>query len=403
MVGCNPGAKLRYSVTSNNPVDGPLLNGITRYIVRQLLVGAALVSVALSCIVWLTQSLRFLQFVVTKGLSVAAWLKLTLYLMPGFLVVVIPPAFFFVTLFVYNKLMLDRELVVAQAAGISRVGLARPALLAACAGALVCYALSLYIAPYSVAAFRELQFSIRNDASRIILREGAFTQIAPGLTVYVRGRASAGELQGIMVHDARKPELTVTLLAERGVLASANDQTAPHVLLYNGTRQQFDRAGTSLSILYFDSYTVDFNTVGDDGIGRVADYRERSLAQLLTLTEADGIPAREVGRMRAEGHQRLAGPLMVFGLTVVALAFLLRGGFDRRGQLPRISGAVGALVVLEAMSLAATDIVGRNPSLAVLVYMVGLLPTAIGLYIIAQPVRLVGVGRRDASLHPVST
>ncbi len=383
--------------------ERPLVNGITRYIVKQLLVSAALVSLALSCIVWLTQSLRFLQFVVTKGLSVGAWLKLTLCLMPGFLVVVIPPAFFFVTLFVYNKLMLDRELVVAQAAGISRVGLARPALLAAGVGAAVCYVLSLYIAPLAVGVFRELQFSIRNDASRIILREGAFTQVAPGLTVYVRGRAAAGELLGIMVHDTRKPELPVTLLAERGILAGTDDQTAPHVLLYNGTRQQFDRAGTSLSILYFDGYTVDFNTVSGDDIGRVADYRERPLRQLFTLSEADGIPAREIGRMRAEGHQRLAGPLMVFGLTTMALAFLLRGGFDRRGQLPRISGAVAGLVVLEALSLSATDMVGRNPGLAVLIYMVGLLPTAIGLYIIAQPVRLAGVGRRDASPHPVST
>ena len=34
---------------------------ITRYIFRQLVAGTILVSTALCCIVWLTQSLRYLQ------------------------------------------------------------------------------------------------------------------------------------------------------------------------------------------------------------------------------------------------------------------------------------------------------------------------------------------------------
>src|SRR5882672_3627861 len=114
---------------------------ITRYIFRQLSIGTVLVSAALSCIVWLTQSLRFLQFVVNKGLALSAWIKLTLLLLPSFLAVVIPPALFFVVLFIYNKLILDRELVVAQAAGVSRVSLAKPALWAAAAAMAVCLSL----------------------------------------------------------------------------------------------------------------------------------------------------------------------------------------------------------------------------------------------------------------------
>jgi lipopolysaccharide export system permease protein len=378
------------------------VNGITRYIFKQLLFGAVLVSAALSCIVWLTQSLRFLQFVVTKGLALSAWLKLTLYLLPGFLVVVIPPAFFFVTLFVYNKLIMDRELVVAQAAGVSRLALAKPAMLAAAAGALACAALTLYIAPHSVRAFRELQWSIRNDVSQVLLREGAFNQIAPGLTVYVRGRGAAGELEGIMVHDSREADRPVTLLAEHGVMAGTHDGP-PHVMLLNGTRQQLDASGTTISILYFDSYTVDFGKVGDDPTDRVADYRERSLLELLSLGPGDGFSAREIGRMRAEAHQRLTGPLTVFAFTALALAFLLSGGFDRRGQLVRIGGAVVGLVILQAVGLGAIELVGRMPDMAVLMYMAGLLPTAIGLYIIARPVEWVEAGRYVArTLRPLS-
>ena len=91
----------------------PLMSEITRYIFRQLAIGTVLVSIALAFIVWLTQSLQFLQFIVSKGLSVTAWLKLTLLLLPSFLLTILPAALFFVVLFTYNKLTSDRELVVA--------------------------------------------------------------------------------------------------------------------------------------------------------------------------------------------------------------------------------------------------------------------------------------------------
>src|SRR5579883_436278 len=114
-------------------------SGITRYIFRQLALGTLMVGLVLAAMVWLTQSLQFLQFIINKGLAIGDWLKLTLLLMPSFIAVVLPAALFFVVLFVYNKLIVDRELVVVQAAGVSRLGLATPALLMAAIAVAVGY------------------------------------------------------------------------------------------------------------------------------------------------------------------------------------------------------------------------------------------------------------------------
>jgi lipopolysaccharide export system permease protein len=375
---------------------------ITRYIFRQLLLGTVVVSGALACIVWLTQSLRFLQYVVNKGLEVGAWLRLTMYLVPSFLVVVIPPALFFVILFVYNRLILDRELVVAQAAGVSRIGLARPALMAAALCAGVCAALTLVIVPGAMQGFRELQWAIRNDVSQILLREGAFNQITPELTVYIRTRGTGGDLQGIMVHDRRKPQTPTTLLAERGVVSAG--ERGPQVLLINGSRQELNPDGSRMAVLYFDTYTVDFGSVGGTAGGnRRADYRERSLGELFGLDTTDGFTDREISQMRAEGHQRLITPLTCFGFALAGLAFLLTGPFDRQGQSKRIAGAVAVLVALEAAGLAAVDAAGRTPQLVPVMYAVGLLPIAIALYIIALPVTRVPAGRRGGDLRAAST
>src|SRR3954463_2364778 len=107
------------------------MSGITRYIFRQLGWGTVMVGLVLTLIVWLTQSLQFLQFIINKGLALGDWLKLTTLLLPSFIVVILPSALFFVVVFVYNKLIADRELVVVQAAGMSRMGVAAPALMAA--------------------------------------------------------------------------------------------------------------------------------------------------------------------------------------------------------------------------------------------------------------------------------
>ena len=53
------------------------------YIIKQILAGLIMVSVALLTIVWLTQSLRLIDMIVTKGLSGFLFIKLTLLLMPS--------------------------------------------------------------------------------------------------------------------------------------------------------------------------------------------------------------------------------------------------------------------------------------------------------------------------------
>ncbi len=358
------------------------MSGITRYIFRQLAIGTLLVAIALAFIVWLTQSLQFLQFVINKGLAIGAWLKLTMLLMPWFISVILPAALFLVTLFVYNKLTMDRELVVAQAAGVSRFGLAQPALMSAAVATAFGYLLTLFIVPATFQSFRTLQFSIRNDVSQILLREGAFNQLSKDLTVYVRGRAENGDLLGLLIHDTRSKDGAVTIMAERGAVGRADNGS--RVLLFNGSRQALEPGNGNLSVLYFESYALDFGALTPSGESRYESNRERSTWNLLTATPEDGRPARISTRMRAEGHQRLTDPLNALGFTCIALAFLLTGGFNKRGQTRRIVGAIGAVVVLQSAALGAANLAGKDSLFTPLMYVVALLPVAAGLYIILQ-------------------
>lgn len=360
-----------------------MMSGITWYILRQLIVGTSIVSIALAFLVWLTQSLQFLQFIVNKGLALGAWLKLTVLLLPWFLSVILPAALFFVVLFIYSKLVADRELVVAQAVGMSRLRLALPALLCATGATLLGLLFTLYLVPESMRAFKELQWTIRSDVSQVLLRDGTFNQIGDGLTVYVRGRDNNGDLVGVMVHDRRDPTQTMTLMAERGALGGPDNQSG--VVLYNGSRQEVRRGTGNMSVLYFDSYTLDFSAVGGDDDDRYADIRERTTAQLFTLSEADGLSPANVVRMRAEAHQRVAGPFAAVAFTLVGLGFLLTGGFDRNGQTKRMAAAVIVIIGLQAAALGIMSLASKDLAYIPAMYALALLPIPFGLYILLGP------------------
>src|SRR5208283_2147980 len=114
-------------------------------------------------------------------------------------------------------------------------------------------ALNVWLIPYSISKFHDLQWSLRNSATSVMLQEGIFNQVVPGLTVYVRARDTAGELLGVIVHDTRNPLRAVTMIAERGAILKSAEGENPKVLLINGTRQQVSRGSTRLSLLYFDN------------------------------------------------------------------------------------------------------------------------------------------------------
>ena len=90
------------------------------YVLGQLLGPVALFTFLLTCVIWLTQSLRLLDLVINRGQSAPTFVYLTLLILPSLLVIILPIAFFFGTLFTLSRLNADSELVVMASAGFSR-------------------------------------------------------------------------------------------------------------------------------------------------------------------------------------------------------------------------------------------------------------------------------------------
>lgn len=367
------------------------MNRISRYILRQVLGSMVFVTLALTCAIWLSQSLRLIDLIVNRGVSFATFLYMSLLMLPTFLAVILPIALFTAVVFVYNKLTTDSELVVMRGAGLSQVNLAAPAVLLAAGVTLLCYAVTLYFLPLSFRQFKDLQFQIRNDRSLVLLREGVFNTPSDGITVYVSSREATGELQGILIHDSRVRSRPVTLMAERGALVQT--EAGPRVVMINGNRQEVKKETGKLSLLYFDRYTVDIGTESKALENRWREPRERFLDELFWPA---GTPddINNYDKLRAEGHQRLVAPLYPLAFACIALAFLLSGDFMRRGQAQRVLLATLVMVVVQALGLGLHNVAAKAPSVTALMYANAIAPVAVGLFLLAR------AGTRRAGAAP---
>ena len=363
-----------YRVAIDAPIGlkSKVMQAITRYIFNQLLAAALFITLGLSLAIWLSQSLRWIDYIVNQGLPASTFLYFVGLLLPSFLGVILPIAAFCAVLFVYYKLIMDSEMVVLRAAGLSPLQIARPAIILTGFVTLALYGITLYLLPASYRAFKELQNDIRSDVSAVLLQEGTFNTVSEGITVYVRERSSDGELRGILVHDDRDPERPVTMMAERGALVRS--EQGPRVVLVNGNRQQVEREGGRLSLLYFDRYTVELSQLQGSVHARWRGPRERYLPELFNLTSD---PADQQYRMEllAEGHQRLVAPLYVLAFVMVALAALLSGEHNRRGQIKRVLSAIVCVAALEGLSLVLHDLATRSFLAVPAMYAAAIVPT----------------------------
>lgn len=354
---------------------------LDRYIFRQLLFALIAVTSGLTALIWLTQSLRFVELVVNHGLSFGVFLRLTGLLIPSFVAVILPITTFVVVQFVYQRLAGDRELTVMRAAGLSPYALARPAIALAMLVTLAGYVLNLWLVPASLSAFRQFEWEIRNRIAAFLVQEGVFTQVSEGLTVYVRSREPDGTLQGIVVDDERDKNAPATILAERGrLLAGPN---GPRVLLISGSRQEIDRQTGRLDILTFRENVVDLSDTTRQDSPRLLDISEASIPDL--LNPPANISQVDRPRWAAEAYKRLSSPLTALSYACVALLFSLTGAFRRQGGFVRPLTSIGTVVVLLALGLAVGNLAARDNALIPLMWVQAMLPGIVCAWLLLGP------------------
>lgn len=344
---------------------------LDRYLLRQIFITFAATLTAISCVILFTQSFRILSLVINNSSTMIAFFNLMALTLPTFIPLVMPLSLGIALLFVFHKLRTESELIVMQAAGMPPLRLMATPLIVSAFIMLACYTFTLWITPLANGALINLQYQVRNNATGILSKPGSFNDVGEGMTFYINRRDSKGALQGILIHDVRKPDLPITIMADTGQLVEKNGM--PQVVVFNGRRQELDTTTGRLAELSFDQYVLDLDFGHNTSVDRRHDPREHSFShlwgQILSGTNQDSTRERLWGEM----HQRLSSPLLALAYTLLPLVSMIIGSFNRRGSVYRVALASFGIVTIQAFYMSASGLSSKNIAFSSFLYLIPLL------------------------------
>ncbi len=328
-----------------------------KYILRQLIVGFLLVLTCLTMLVWLTQSLRMIDMIVSKGVGVWIFIEMTLLVLPKFMQILMPLALFAVVMFTFIRMQSDKELMVLKAVGMSPSQLMRPVLKMATFLILIGYILSFFVTPWATTMVREMRWKIQNNLSHVLLQEGQFNTFKKGMMVYIRERLPDGAIKGVLAYEIKNGKKSV-LIADEGTLYQTPDGL--EILFGQGVRQEYDPKNQGFSVLKFDKYTITLNDSHHSGSSRVPSVQELPFMYLLTVPKDKVIDHATWRKYKVEAFKRMTQPLYNLVFALLALVGVLTGHYNRRGQSGRINFVVGAALFIQVFALMFENLSGKN-------------------------------------------
>jgi lipopolysaccharide export system permease protein len=348
------------------PFDAAAMNRIERYVLRTA--GTAFLSglVVLTGIIWITQALRQIDLLTSKGQTILIFLMMTGLALPSLVAFIAPVALFAGILYTLNKLNGDSELVVMAAAGVSPGRLLRPLALLSAFVFVVVASIYIQVLPKSFVAIENLTTYIRADFISNFARPGAFSNLELGFVFHYRERTPDGALRGVFMQDRRDAAHVSTYIAEAG--KTVEEDGASYLQLTKGVLLRPQSSGDS-AMVTFDDYTIDLSQFMQ-AISSIKRPRERSTWELMSPERKDSADPALAGHIRSELLDRLASPLYALVGGLIAFAALGEARTTRQGRGLAIGGAILAFVGVRMLGIAATTLTVGVPSASVFVWAV---------------------------------
>ncbi|MFN3609599.1 MAG: LptF/LptG family permease [Hyphomonas sp.] len=334
---------------------------IQLHLFRQVLQAVLIIVGSLVMIALLAQGLTRTDVILENRQSALTYFYIVMLGSPQVIALLLPLALFVAGVWSLNRAHKDSEVVVAQAAGMTRWQVASPVLRLAMVCAVVHLGVNLWVQPMSQRAMREAVAEARADLAAALFRAGQFTSNGERLTFYARDQVG-GELRGVMISDMTDPEFPTDILARSAALVSVDGQ--PTLLLRDALSQQLD-VNQQLSVLEFDQYMFDLTDFMRPDSELVLKASDKFLHELIFLDRKNYFENKESDSFLAEANARLTSPMLNLVMAMLAIFAVLGGDFSRQGYGKRIGLATGGAIFILVVHLALQSAAADDPSLGI--------------------------------------
>ena len=353
-----------------------------RYLFGQMIRTTIAVSITLVCIMWLFQTIRLLEVVINRGAPISNFLLMSVTVIPLWLTIAVPVSAFVAVIWVFQRAVADRELLVMQASGRSALQLARAPLTLGVLLTVVLILNSVLVLPQSFGVYKRVQFEVRNSIPTVMLQDNVFIDVVDGLTMLIGEKFDDGLAKDLFIHDERTEGKIITMTARIGQFVERDG--LPAVILQEGERIELSKSGDSGATLLFDTHTVTITPKDRTVSSQMPiDMNEDTISNLLN-PEKSPYPDY-FNQRRAEGHYRIVSPALALVLTMIATVGALFGQVRRHTWSKRtMLMIVGSIISISAL-VSSRSLATSLPSTVPLLYASLLVPSIILLAMLTLP------------------
>jgi len=302
---------------------------LDRYVLRLWLAPFAAGLILATGVLLFGRALKLLALVTDSGAPWGLLAELMVFVMPYFILLTVPIAFFLSMQNLIASLQQGSEIDVMRSSGMSYTRICRPVIVMAGLLYLMLFYLSMYVLPQGQLAFNNVLREIYSLKGSPEFTPQRFSRDLEDITFYVDGKDADGRYHGVLLEDAR-PGGPVFYVAESAELVSGTSGLRMH--MHKGTRLEGE--GDNQRMLAFTNYDVDI-PIGT--LGAVKYSRSEDHVIMMTPTQLwEEIQRNHAPEAVAEWQRRLILPTTILVLCAFALPLSLA---------PKRSGRTGSFLL----------------------------------------------------------
>lgn len=380
------------------------------YLFRELL-GPFLASLlTFSTIMLMGRTMKLADLFVNKGLGILDVLSLLTYILIPFLVYIIPMSLLLTILLALGRLSSDGEIIAMKSSGISIYQLAFPIVIFSSIAFLLTTTLTLYAYPWGFRSLRNLAFKLAKTQSEVGIQERVFNDDFAGMIIYVdKTEAKGKKMQGVFISDKRDPNISTSIIAKEGYIASDPESMVVSFRLLDGTFHRIERDLRSYQSGNFNTYDINLDLKAAlTGIkSQRKKYREMTLAGLRKTIDNSSLEENpKLNEIKVEYYKKFTIPFVCFVMVLLGIPLGIR---NMRGG--KSYGFVISLLVLLIyyLLLISAEALGKSGNIPPLVsmWMPNILLGFLGIYLFinasreSTPIFFVWSSRLVANASPL--
>ena len=217
-----------------------------------------IVSISLSLITWIIQSVNYLDFISKDGHGFSVYFSFISLNFPKIFSKVIIFSYFISVFFIIQKYQLNNEILIFWTNGISKIRVVNFIIKVSILFTIIQILLTYFLVPKLQDYSRDFIRSSNIDLFSSLITEKKFIDTVKDFTIFVADRNENGDFIGVIINDASDRKNMVTYSAKKAKLYSLYNQILLEMTdgkIFNANK---DLLGEDMEIISFESSLANF-------------------------------------------------------------------------------------------------------------------------------------------------